>query len=1529
MTEKTNFSLHMKDQQVLTELEKNLDKSLSLLSEITHETKKIGIQVKNNSPNGEDSRITGLSLINCNLTEVPASIFKLEALQTLNLRENNFMEISSVLQNLRNHKFLKNVFIDPPITLSKRDQQALANLEEQLGKKLFILFELVHEAKEPGVQVEKNRVVGLSLANSNLTSLSESLILNLLNLSALKTLNLRGNKLFDLPLAQEDPKKRFKNAVVSYLSHRSFNVRQIKRSTIRLGHKDLTDHKNLKKIFINPPETLHKDDVQSLIELENELATPLPPISECIHEAIKPGIQIEENRIVGLNLGNCALTNLPITIITMLFKLENLQVLNLRQNRLSDIPLIRKNLSKHKNLKYIFTDPSELLKRRDQKVIVNIENELAISLPVISISVQKSKKPCIQVEKKRVVGLSLANCALTALSETLGRNISNLSALRTLNLRENKLDIPLIRENLINHKKLKYLFTDPQETVLKREKEVLVELENELATPLPLLQESIHETIKPGIQIENKQIIRLSLANCGLTDVSKNLITILAKLEELQIINLRHNKLSDISLTRENLTRLEPLKYLFTDPPVILRKRTQKIISELENDLTIPLPLLPEDIHKTIKPGILVRKKQIIGLSLANSTLSDVIPESIVANILNFRKTLQILNLRENKITNLPADFKRLKNLEYVYLTGNPLEFPPKESYRVTEEDGRQFLEFHLDHVFTRIFIPQKAHKAIIQLERGEELKNEVQSLITSILDLSNTLTETMPNDFYNQYEQFPKNTLTKTLILYQTDHQPITRARVVRQLRDITTDIINLSILAPFHPEIQKMVDEETYFPIKETLQETLKRTSAYRYRALKLPKSFTSKDIPKITQSLLERLDKGIKNDDPPSEKEMESLYYTIILLQSLKNYFSEEEHTYVCSQLLKLRFHQHIRKVAFVREVAENTLATLVPPLEETLDSPLIAEIRAIDEIERIIGIPLDLIEKIDESSIIQANLQIENAHITEVKINRASMPKIPENIDNLTQLTHLDLGENELKSLPESLGNLSNLRVLDLHDNQLEALPDSFGKLTKLAQLDLETNQLSSIPDSFGNLKALEHLNLIDNQLNSLTESFGNLSKLVYLSLDSNQLSSLSESFGNLTALEQLSLRDNELNSLPKSIGNLSKLRELKLQFNQLHTLPDTIGNLNNLQILNLRSNQLNVLPNSLGKISELLYLDAEGNQLTALPETIGKLLNLRQLFLESNQLRTLPSSIGDLRALSKLDMANNQLRVLPESFGNLSDLHTLNLYRNQLTALPESFGQLSRLVKLNLSWNQLISLPESFGNLKELESLWLQANKLDSLPESFGNLRNLKELDLYDNYLRSLPESFGELSQLVTCNLRVNQLHLLPESFYGLPKLQILSLSNNQFKYLAETIGRLQSLQQLELQFNQLGSLPGAFGNLRQLVELKLYGNRLRSLPESFGKLKNLRELDLYDNQLRALPNSFGKLQNLQQLELQGNQLENLPSNFRNLKNLRELHLYRNLFETRPKILELLKEQGCEVHVDSPPPDPDINSINVT
>lgn len=367
-------------------------------------------------------------------------------------------------------------------------------------------------------------------------------------------------------------------------------------------------------------------------------------------------------------------------------------------------------------------------------------------------------------------------------------------------------------------------------------------------------------------------------------------------------------------------------------------------------------------------------------------------------------------------------------------------------------------------------------------------------------------------------------------------------------------------------------------------------------------------------------------------------------------------------------------------------------------------------------------------------------------------------LPPQIGQLSELTELSLGINNITSIPAEIGQLERLTYLDFYGNNLTTVPSEIGNLPNLTALNLAHNELSTIPSEIGNLSNLKSLGLSDNSLTSLPDDIVQLSNLKSLGLSGNQLVSLPSEFGQLTSLEVLDLYENKLTVLPAGFGQLVNMRNLILSGNELTELPADIGQLIQLEELFLHGNQLTILPAGIGQFSKLWWLEVQGNKLITLPPEIGQLSNLQKLYLQENELTSLPKEIGQLSKLYILDLWGNKLTAVPTEIGNLS-VERLQLSNNQLTTLPSGIGNL-KVEILNLSSNKITELPPEIGALSGpnglIHELDLSSNQLTTLPSEIGNM-SVAWLDLSNNQLTALPEEFGQVSDLFSVRLNDNPL----------------------------------------------------------------------------------------------------------------------------------------------------------------------------
>lgn len=284
----------------------------------------------------------------------------------------------------------------------------------------------------------------------------------------------------------------------------------------------------------------------------------------------------------------------------------------------------------------------------------------------------------------------------------------------------------------------------------------------------------------------------------------------------------------------------------------------------------------------------------------------------------------------------------------------------------------------------------------------------------------------------------------------------------------------------------------------------------------------------------------------------------------------------------------------------------------------------------------------------------------------------------------RVTNIVLNFNKLKGqLPASLGNLSELTGLEFGENNLSGSLNPIVNLTKLLKLDLAANAFS------GN---------ISGQISKLTQ-------LQYFSLSSNQFTgNIPASLFTLKSLVNLFLGNNQLSGLlPENIGNLGFLRYLYVNNNQLSgPLPPGFYKLYNLVTAELENNQFSgQLSGSISTFSQLVYLILDYNQFTGpIPPTITQLGRLSSLYLQNNRFSgSIPGRINYCEGLTYFDFSNNQFSgTLPSTIASLTKLSGFNVSNNQLSGeFPPQLITMSSALSIKASGNHLTFSKNVYSN----------------------------------------------------------------------------------------------------------------------------------------------------------------------------------------------------------------------------------------
>ncbi|KAL2080441.1 hypothetical protein ACEWY4_024234 [Coilia grayii] len=98
--------------------------------------------------------------------------------------------------------------------------------------------------------------------------------------------------------------------------------------------------------------------------------------------------------------------------------------------------------------------------------------------------------------------------------------------------------------------------------------------------------------------------------------------------------------------------------------------------------------------------------------------------------------------------------------------------------------------------------------------------------------------------------------------------------------------------------------------------------------------------------------------------------------------------------------------------------------------------------------------------------------------------------PDILEELPNLTVLNVNHNKIKVIPPQIKSLVNLEVFSIMDNELEFVPSELCSLISLTEINLNNNAVFALPPELGRLCNLRKLYLARNNLYNLPE-FGYL------------------------------------------------------------------------------------------------------------------------------------------------------------------------------------------------------------------------------------------------------------------------------------------------------------------------------------------------------------------------------------------------------------------------------------------------------
>ncbi|KAF7820342.1 receptor-like protein EIX2 [Senna tora] len=491
------------------------------------------------------------------------------------------------------------------------------------------------------------------------------------------------------------------------------------------------------------------------------------------------------------------------------------------------------------------------------------------------------------------------------------------------------------------------------------------------------------------------------------------------------------------------------------------------------------------------------------------------------------------------------------------------------------------------------------------------------------------------------------------------------------------------------------------------------------------------------------------------------------------------------------------------------------------------------------------------------------------LTELHLSDCVLPHYyqPSTI-NFSSLENLDISDSNnfaASMIPKWMFELKKLIYLVLKGNQLQgSIPDGIQNLTLLQHLDLSYNSFnSSIPNWLYSFTSLNFLDLGSNMLHgTISNAIGNLTSLITLDL--------SDQIGLFKNLVSLDLSYNSVQGpIPVSLINLTSLKYLALSKNQFIGNPfEVLGSLSELQKLSIDDNHFHgvVKEAHLSDFPRLLYFFASKNQLTL---NVGS--NWRPSFQFLMELEmaswhlgpTFPSWLQSLKNLWSLDISKSRISgSIPNwfwgtfmnsifggfyvdlSWNNLSgelpylslDVFHLDLSNNHFSGsithlLCTEQDKPKILEFLNLASNNLSGeIPDCWMMWPYLVTLKLEHNNFTgNLPTSMGSLAFLDMLHLRNNrFSGKFPAILRSNRKLISLDLGENQFSGVIPSWVGqsLFNLKILRLASNKFSgSIPHQICDMSLLHILDLSQNNLtGNIPKCVNHLNAMLVINTSSN---------------------------------------------------------------------------------------------------------
>ena len=465
-----------------------------------------------------------------------------------------------------------------------------------------------------------------------------------------------------------------------------------------------------------------------------------------------------------------------------------------------------------------------------------------------------------------------------------------------------------------------------------------------------------------------------------------------------------------------------------------------------------------------------------------------------------------------------------------------------------------------------------------------------------------------------------------------------------------------------------------------------------------------------------------------------------------------------------------------------------------------------------------------------------------------------PRLSGISQHLTQITQVNLNENQLADVPVELFQLPSLLVLQLSHNQLTSLPSSdkpWERLytSRISKLELDWNRLTTLPEGlFRDLAtSLTELSVECNALQDLPPGLWVIPKLKVLNLAKNNLSRLhylsSPQYFNDPGLTRtiascFTITKGELVCM-KTVKN-TDLQEIEDYLIKLADYHYTVCAAK----LNACTFNESVMDEVMGiHLSRMVFFHQMGDGEAGYQSLKNPVIQGQQIF-PTNIEEESESSLCQPNDLEIVDLSYNSFVEIPWDLPCIApQLKKLHLQNNRIQDLDLVHSMPRFLESLDMDKNSLCNLekqrPMSLPCGHPLRLLALPENNMGSSycrHCSHNALEQLAKLSLDHNQLTEFP-----VTRVISDHTFTNE---NPSYNYDCfdyqplyPNLSILSLEANQFTQFPKRLHYLNQLSCVTLSHNGFHEIPPEAGliNSQNLLILKMEGMFINNIPHHLLK----------------------------------------------------------------------------------------------